>query len=411
MSKERYLNGYNDFILPDSRRNLLTIYKSLIKMLVSGKPDTGLLKEYSDVDKILFIYLDGVGYEKFKSILHPRIKEEVNRLSSIYPTTTANIVTSLTTLSPPQRHAVLEWNLYVPELGLLIEPLPMRTYHSQINDELCMENISPGKIIMAKRFFKQIRRKGIKIISFLRGYIASNCYSKYLFKDAILYPYINPTDLSYTIRVKLEEEVKPSIYYIYIEGVDSIRHLYGSNTPQYLIDLKYTMKILVENLCSNPIKGDDVLLVFTSDHGIVDVKRDNVIFLDKLYPSLKKYVRRDKKGLPLISGSPRNVYIHVKEGYIDRVFKKLKSLPINSLILSKDDIIRDLMKNPGKAAESRLGDIIILPRPDTAIWYRHYRGEMIRTVGLHGGLSPDEIDIPILFIRYNELCRLPSILV
>jgi|GEM_PF-3749236 len=62
MSKERYLNGYNDFILPDPRRNLLTIYESLIKMLVYGKPDTGLLKEYSDVDKILFIYLNSSSF-------------------------------------------------------------------------------------------------------------------------------------------------------------------------------------------------------------------------------------------------------------------------------------------------------------------------------------------------------------
>jgi len=151
------------------------------------------------------------------------------------------------------------------------------------------------------------------------------------------------------------------------------------------------------------IDGSNCLLVITSDHGMNNVESENLIMLDKIYPKLLKYLRRDVYGMPLVSGSPRNAYLHIKEGYFDKVMKMLDGLKDDAIILDRRKTINSLFKDINPSVIDRLGDIIILPKPGYGFWVRHYKKERLNLRGMHGGLSSDEIYIPFLAIRLDML--------
>lgn len=393
----------DEYIFPDKKNNLLNLYNSLIAIIQGKEPRIQLLKEYSGIDKIIFIYLDGVSYEALINLLPETIHNGLTRITSIYPATTASVVTSLATGAPPSKHGIFEWNLYIPKINMLIEPLVMHPYHYKYNDVLCKWGFYPSNLIKSRRLYSRLTSKNIKVFSFLRSYIVSSCYAKYILNGSYVIPYINVTDLAYTLARRVEQEEVRVFYYVYVEGIDSIGHLYGYNTPQYDKDLEYTLKILLEELRSIEKNKSETLLVITSDHGMNNVDSNKIIMLDETYPKLVRYLKRDVYGVPLVSGSPRDVYLHVKNGYIDRVMHILGDLEDIAVIVERDEVIKTLLKDIREDVIDRLGDIIILPKPGYGIWIRHYKDEYITSRGMHGGLSKDEMYIPFFTSKLDEL--------
>ena len=53
--------------------------------------------------------------------------------------------------------------------------------------------------------------------------------------------------------------------------------------------------------------------------------------------------------------------------------------------------------------KSRIGDILLLPEDNLTFFYDHPRDKKFSMLGVHGGLSPDEILIPFAAARINDL--------
>jgi hypothetical protein len=45
--------------------------------------------------------------------------------------------------------------------------------------------------------------------------------------------------------------------------------------------------------------------------------------------------------------------------------------------------------------QRRVGNLLILPTHDHLIWFEHRKGRKFRMRGMHGGLRPDEMLIPL----------------
>jgi len=387
---------YEDLVYPDRRNNIFILYKDILALLRDRRPELSIFRDYWGYRKIIVIFIDGVGYYVFSKLFNI----DVPRITSVYPATTANIVTMLSTGTMPDKHGIYEWNLYIPELDLLIQPLLMKHYLSKYENQLCYEGVKPSRIVYSRRIFRRLLNEGVFIKAYLRGYLKRSCYANYTLDGATFNPYINITDLSIRIRrdLNMDRKLDKLFYYVYIEGVDSIGHLYGQSTEEYYKDLKYTLKILSEEICGI---DDDILIIITSDHGFMNISK--MIYLDKEIPRIKKYIKSDSIGVKLVSGSPRNVYLHVYNEYIDRVYRLLdEKIGDYSYILDKDTLIKLGLVRGGRPI-NRIGDLIILPKDEVGIWYRHYRGEEIDLIGLHGGLSRDEIYIPLYVTSINGM--------
>jgi len=399
------LKDYDWVLTPDDELNILNVFKSVIDIIRGRKPTLKIFGNYRGMDKILFIYLDGLGYDVFKESVKDIFSVYPIEITSIYPATTAAIVTSFATSRYPGIHGVLEWNLYLPEINMLIEVLPMKPYRTRCNDTLCDSGFKPSNIIKGRRVFRSISREGINIKAYLRGYISHSCYTRYILDNVEINPYINITDLSIILKNDLSKDSGRSLYYVYIEGMDSIAHLHGYGREEYITDIKYTLKILFESfsrLDKNILKN--TLIVLTSDHGLTNIPRENIIFLDKVYSKIKKYIKKDVNDIYLVSGSPRNVYLHIYYEYIDKVYKILESISDKTIIIQKEELINSsLMKNIKRNIIDRIGDIILFPAPNNGIWIHHYPGETVKTIGFHGGISIDEMKIPLIIEKLSKM--------
>jgi len=399
------LKEYDWVLTPNNDLNILNVFKSVISLVRGYKPILKVFRNYQNIDKIIFIYLDGLGYEVFKESMKETMNIYPIEITSIYPATTSAIVTSFATSKYPSIHGVLEWNLYLPEINMLIEVLPMKPYRKRCNDVLCESGVKPSNIIKSRRIYRSLSKEGVNIKAYLRGYISHSCYTKYILDGVEINPYINITDLSVILKNDLSKDPGRSLYYVYIEGMDSIAHLHGYGREEYIMDIKYTIKILFESLSrldKNILRN--TLIVLTSDHGLTNIPKENMIFLDKINRKIKKYIKKDVNNIYLVSGSPRNVYLHIYYEYIDKVYKILESISDKAIIVEREELINSkLMKDIRKNIINRIGEIILFPTPNNGIWIHHYPGETVKTIGFHGGISIDEMKIPLIVERISRI--------
>ncbi len=395
---------------PSKEDNLLNFWLALIRYTYKGYSDNKLLRDLGDYNHILFILLDGAGYTFIANVYKDLELPKPYMVDTLYPPTTASILTSLSTGYTPGRHGLLEWNLYIPDIDMLIETLMFRPYGFRHVDMLYDIGYKPRILFRGGgRIFRKLKSKNVLVKSFVRGYLIDTCYSRYTLSSSERIAYINVSDLSLRIaRELVNDRSKRSFYYVYIEALDSIAHKYGYLTEESILDLKYTIKIfrdVFERIPEDVTR--DTLLIIVADHGLNTVDPNSIIYLDKVVKGISRYIRRDSNNIPLVSGSPRNVYIHVRDGYVDKVLKLLDAhIRDKALILSKDEFLKlDILNEVSRDTYKRLGDVIILPKPNIGIWYIHLKGRIIKIKGLHGGLSYDEVKIPLIITYLNDFIK------
>ena len=397
-----------EFRLPDYGPNSLLALPGSIAALLrgSGRRVMEPLRDLLGVSRLLLLVLDGVGYDLFANVVGRVLKDcpKPARISTIYPSTTAAVLTTVSTGLPAGVHGMLEWNLYVPEINMLIESIPFRPIGLKGYDVLSEMGVSPTVLFRGRTLFSRLGSEGVKTRAFVRAHIHDTCYTRRLLGGAERVPYVNVTDLS----VALAREVRRGdarLIYVYIEATDTIAHLYGYGTEEQEADLENTLRVILGRLAGlGPELGGDVGLVIASDHGLLTMEPEGVVYLDKR-TRLKRYLLRDENGVPLVSGSPRNAYLHVKEGYVDRVVRIVEDvLGDRAWILTRDELVkRRLLGRVSSRVARRVGDVIVLPDEGTSAWIEHFAGRRVRGRGFHGGLSRVEMEVPLLPMRLSEL--------
>ena len=106
-------------------------------------------------------------------------------------------------------------------------------------------------------------------------------------------------------------------------------------------------------------------------------------------------------------GSLRDIYISVQPEKLDEVFSFLtRALESRALVLRTEDALSRGLTGRGPLHpqfRSRTGDILVLPDDDLTVWYEHTRGRKFSLLGMHGGLSPDEMLVPLAVAPLDRL--------
>jgi hypothetical protein len=83
-----------------------------------------------------------------------------------------------------------------------------------------------------------------------------------------------------------------------------------------------------------------------------------------------------------------------------------KRLRNKATVLSIDEALKQGLFGLGKPHQqfrNRVGDLLILPHRDSLIWYEHLKGRKFDLRGMHGGLTADEMLIPLAVARLSAL--------
>ena len=176
-----------------------------------------------------------------------------------------------------------------------------------------------------------------------------------------------------------------SLVYAYERELDHTGHVEGCGSRQWLTHLS-RIDAMVERLRDE--LPDDVVLIVTGDHGMVDVPRQNQILAED-EPELMA-------GVDALAGEGRFRQLYVDRDHPSAVAARwAERLGELAWVRTRDEAIDEGWFGPvDPELRERWGHVLVALRTDWAVMTRQFPREL-SLVGMHGSLTAAEMTVPL----------------
>ena len=374
-----------------------------------------LLKRINGSSKVVLFLLDGFGYNLLekqtdKNNFFKKIKQRglVDKITTVFPTSTAAAITSLNSGLTPKEHGLLEWNMYFQELDLIIETLPYKIIPTEFQPVQPLPEI-PQLLFNGVTIYEELARNNISSFFFVPDEYSLGIYNRAMSKGASIIPYSSLLDIFKKLRLLLQKTKNKSYYYVYWPNIDIAEHEYGPNAKEVDTEIELFSTTIERELISKldyQLKLNTAILI-TGDHGLISVDPKKTIYLNK-YPLIINCFKKGPSGRPILpSGGARDIFLNIEENKLDEAEVYLKNIIGHKaeIIRINDQTITSLFGYGRRHAQfiNRLGNMLILPKENHTIWYEYTKGRKFNCLGHHGGLSSDEVLIPLITALVHHL--------
>ncbi len=406
-----------EWIMPQyGGRSVVNVPASIIRLFggkISTPPlDPAILQGLdADVERVVIVYVDSLGYGKlqetlasnpqngFQSLL--RGGARLVPLTSVFPSTTTAALTSLWSGYTPAEHGFLGFQLFLREFGVRANMLtfsPVVT-QDQGRDQLLAGGLNPELFLAAPSLPQTLAPLGVPVYHLMELPFVNSGLSKVQLRGAKqVRGVISSSDMWVVLREWIEERrAERAVFAAYWGGVDGIEHYYGpsSETARAEIDnFAYSFeREFLSRLSPEARRG--TLFMLTADHGHLDTPPSHAIYLSD-HPALRAHLLMD------FAGEPRAAYLYCRQGEKDSARDYLARHFADQFVVVDSQTALDagLFGAGALAPESRyrIGDWIVLPRAD----YTLVENREVRPLqGRHGGLTPDEMLVPLIAARLD----------
>lgn len=387
-----------------------------IEFLLTGKGISALpLDVFTDLptryDKVILLFIDAFGWRFFERYAdkHPFLKTVmaqgvVSKMTSQFPSTTAAHATCIHTGLPVGQSGIYEWNYYEPLVDDIIAPLLFSYGWDKVaRDTLKQSSIPAERFYPQQTLYRQLQAQGVA--SYVLQYQAytPSTYSDIVFRGAKVVPYQSIQEaLVFLAELVALKPARPTYYFLYFDRIDYICHHYGPTSKQVEEAIE-TFLNMMEQLFYQHIRGrtSNTLCLLTADHGQVEVYPSTVHYLNRQLPQIIRYIKTNSAGHLIVpAGSARDMFLHIKEEYLDEAIGYLQQqLAGAAEVYRVQELITQHFfgREPlSPAFLSRVGNVVILPyKNETVWWYDEGKFDM-HFLGHHGGLTREEMEIPLL---------------
>lgn len=361
--------------LPQAFGNLKEVFLSAA-LSVQGKDNPQKLPK---VANSLVIMVDGLGWfnvTKFAGhapFLTKQMTKGAKGYSS-FPSTTAASIVSLATGSSPSESGFFGYRLYDRTIGESVNMLTGLTPEQSVS------------YLKAEPITRAMRSSCEFHVVTKPEYLGSG-FSAVTFPECAEHGEVD-IERRFSAALDLLNSGAGRVIYLYVPELDQTAHRSGSNSSEWIALLELVDRE-VKKVATLANKKSGIIL--TADHGIVDVPNEQQFYLDEC-----EYLRGK---LLDVGGDPRALFIYLQSG-IDSV-ECLDSLnawldPVGRAFAASDifDFTSELMP-----------DLVILAGRGRAGYHRDFaKAASMRMIGQHGGLTDEEISIPILRLAgYSSL--------
>ncbi|ADY00839.1 type I phosphodiesterase/nucleotide pyrophosphatase [Vulcanisaeta moutnovskia 768-28] len=336
---------------------------------------------------VVLILIDGLSYQDLVNTMGDSLPvSRLYRITTVFPTTTSTVLTTLFTGLSPGQHGVLGPNLYVKELGAIINTLSMGPIIGE-RDGLHKMGYDLKKFFPVKStIFEELSNMGIRS----RVYVPkglSGGLSRITYTGAEIVEYATPYDAIINAS-KFLNEYETSFVHIYITTVDSASHKYGPNSEECGAVIRETVDSVIK-MAKKYMVNFTVLI--TADHGHDEIKNN--------------IKANDIQGLMKLLDTPpygdaRAIYLRLNDGSnTNELITLLNKYNINGHFLSKDEAMSmGLFGEVSSDIADRISDVIFIPNSGSAFiyLYRPDNEELLTFRGQHGGLTERELYIPLI---------------
>ena len=340
-------------------------------------------------DHLVLTLADGVGMNMVEmlpedSFLPSHLHSD---LMTVFPSTTAVALTSLTTAQWPAEHAVMGWYTYLPDLNGVATILQYTDRGGSVDLE--QRGIDPERTFPVKSVWPQMKRDALIVIP---GRIKDSVYSRYFNGGIESVGYRSIPEAVDIVAERVLNASDPTFTYLYIPRVDALAHIHGIARPEVRHAL---VQVDAELGRLHSAIGDKARMVVTADHGLLDATAPE-----------RHTLRPNREIQPLMisppSGDARVMYLPTwtwagdrMRRYFDRRFGE------RFAVIDLEEAIKLEMFGPEPPSDvtmQRLGNQIAISTGPDMLEYNVARGpgRMVQLNCHHSGLTPEEMLIPFI---------------
>lgn len=359
--------------------------------------------------RVVLVVLDGLGSRLLEGMqaagegqVFSRLAEKGTSatITSIFPSTTAAALFSLATGCPPAQHGWLAYEIYLRELGIAANSILLCPAWTRQPDLLLKWGLDLDSLVTLPRLAERLASAGVTTGAVLSAYLRNSGFTKMLYRGVgEIRGHRNASDLWVHVRHMLAEtRGKRAFLTAYWGGLDSIGHAYGQDTDHWAAEFRTVSHLMEREFISTLPAADreGTLLLITADHGMVRIPPDRIVTANE-DSHLQAHLQ-----VPIM-GESRAAFVYPRPGRSQAIRDYLEeAFPGWFLVVdSRQALETGLMGKPvSDEAYSRAGELLVLPRDDHAL---QRAKPSISLVGRHGGLTPDEMLVPLIATRLDAL--------
>ena len=370
---------------------------------------TDLLTGPQKYEAVVLFLIDGFGWRFFEKFQRePFLKTvaklgQVEKLSAQFPSTTAAHITTLHTGQPVGEHGIFEWIYYEPLLDAIIAPLLFSFAGTFQRDTLKQARVKPQRLYPNSTLYQALKQQGVTSTIFQHREYTPSTFSDVVFRGARAIGYKSLPEALVNLAEALEKSTLPSYFVLYNEKIDAIGHEYGPNSAQTGAEIQ-SFLMSMEKVFLKALKGSHrkTLFLLTADHGQAETDPQTTVYLNRepRFAGFEKFLRTNRAGEPLVpGGSARDFFLYIRPGMVEEAQAFLTPrLEEQAEVRKVADLMAEGYFGPLLSPRfcARAGDLVILPyRYESVWWYEKNKYEQ-RYFGHHGGLTPQEMEIPLL---------------
>ena len=264
--------------LPNYNNGSVVNLMSSITQALDGTPMYAPLAalpptDLSDSQNVVLLVVDGLGYEYLLNQGRDSIFCEYlqDRMTSVFPSTTAASITTFATGVAPQQHAITGWFVYLKEVGAVSAILPFKARYD--SPPFSEAGINPQAIFTQTPLTTQIQADSYSIKP---KNLRKSDYTRTTAGIAKILPYENMDDFFRQIKKTIRRKSRRQKYiFAYWPDFDTLSHKYGNGSKKVAKHFWTLDKKLASFLKS--IRNTDTTLIITADHGFIDANEASTI--------------------------------------------------------------------------------------------------------------------------------------
>lgn len=408
------------FLYPDYGHQSIAEIGPTIHSLFSHQTERSTLpKEWfqssQPIDRVILFIVDGLGYNHFmryyrRTPFLERLARQgsIYPLTSVFPSTTAAALTALHTGLTPQEHGLPEWNVYFEEFDSIIETLPFRFWNTE-SDSLKKHGGTGAMLYQGPTVYQKLYEAGTPSFMFIFEEYAESVYSSSVHAGSQIVTFKDGEELIAKLHDKLRTGPQSAYYCLYWGKVDATAHEYGPDSPEHRQAIAELGQLMTDQFLGHLDKtvAANTLFLMTADHGHVNIQDEDIINLNK-FPIIDKNLMTGSKGKRILpTGSPHDVFLFIEPSKVKEVVEFLQHELIGqAAVMTIDETLKAGLFGLNKPSEKflkRIGNVLILPYTHHHVWYEFFPDIPYRQLGIHGGLSEDEMVVPLAVAQLDRL--------
>ncbi len=388
-----------------------------IEFLLTGKGQSGLpLDIFGNLptryNKVILFFIDALGWRFFEryaekyGFLKTILRDgTVSKMTSQFPSTTAAHVTCIHTSLNVGQSGVYEWNYFEPLVDDVISPLLFSYARDKERDTLKQSSLPASAFYPQQTLYQKLGAEGIVSYVFQSDAYTPSTISDIIFRGANVIAFRTlPEALARLSELLTFQQESPSYYFLYFDRIDAIGHVYGPSSSKFEKEADTFFQVMEQSFyraLSGKLK--DTLFIMTADHGQIEVDPQQTFYLNNHVPGIERFLQTNHKGHLLVpAGSARDMFLHIKEEYVDETIASLqKRLTGRAEVYKTHDLLAQHFfgqAEPSQTFLSRVGNVVILPYQNETVWWYQAGTFEMKFNGHHGGLTPEEMEIPLFLL-------------